>query len=236
MSFACARLSCLSLTFRLAGGLAGGLAAALTLPMAAQAQCVAPMASVLLERFIPADCAACWSAGAIAAGAPFVLDWIVPSPRGDEAALAPAAIAEATARVGAMLQPGTKERRVALPPLPGLVVEVEDGPGWSGYVGLQLRVRHEAGALPAGAVGYLALVENVAAGEESTPVERRLVRVLAGPLPLDGSRPVTEHLLALRVPQGANTGRLGAVGWVERAPGQVIALAPAPRGGCAAPA
>ena len=96
-------------------------------------------------------------------------------------------------------------------------------------------MRHAANALPAGAVGYLALVENVAAGEEGAKVERRLVRVLAGPLPLDGTRPVTEHLLALRVPQGANVGRLGAVGWVERAPGQVIALAPAPRGGCLAP-
>ena len=208
---------------------------ALALPLAAQAQCTAPMASALLERFIPADCASCWSAAAVPAGAPFVLDWIVPSPRGDEAALAPAAIAEAIARAGEMARPGTKDRRASLPALLGLVVEVEDGPGWSGYVGLQLRVRHAANALPAGAVGYLALVENVAAGEEGAKVERRLVRVLAGPLPLDGTRPVTEHLLALRVPQGANVGRLGAVGWVERAPGQVIALAPAPRGGCLAP-
>lgn len=227
MSFARARLSCVMV--------AAGLAVGFAMPPAAQAQCVAPMASGLLERFIPADCAACWSGGTAPAGAPFVLDWIVPSPRGDEAALSAAAIPEAAARAGAMTQPGTASRRVALPSLPGLIVEVEDGPGWSGYVGLQLRVRHEGGALPGGAVGYLALVENVAAGEEGSPVERRLVRVLAGPLLLDGTRPVTEHLLALRVPQGANIGRLGAVGWVERASGEVIALAPASRGGCAAP-
>ena len=202
--------------------------------MAAQAQCVAPMATALLERFIPADCAACWSGAAAPGGAPFVLDWIVPSPRGDEAALAAAAIGEATARAGAIGQPGTKERRTALPALPGLVVEVEDGPGWSGYVGLQLRVRHAAGALPAGAAGYLALVETLAAGEEGTPVERRLVRVLAGPLLLDGSRGVTEHLLALRVPQGAKAERLGAVGWVETRSGQVLALAQAAMPHCAA--
>ena len=208
----------------------------LAAPFVAHGQCAATVPTALLERFIPADCVGCWSAGAAPAGAPFVLDWIVPSARGDEAALSAAAISDATARAGTMASTGTKERRHPLPAPAGLSVEVEDGPGWSGYIGLQLRVRHVGTALPTGAVGYLALVESVAAGDEGTPVERRVVRVLAGPLPLDGARASTEHLLALRVPRGANVARLGAVGWVESAPGQVIALAPAPSADCSAPA
>jgi hypothetical protein len=213
------------------------LAAALAAPLVAQAQCAAPMATALVERFIPADCAACWGEGATPTGAPFVLDWIVPSARGDEAALSAAAIAEATPRAGSLSAMQTKERRQALNAPRGLVVEVEDGPGWNGYIGLQLRVRREDGAtLPAGVAGYLALVENVAAGDEGAPVARRLVRVLAGPLPLDSTRASIEHLLALRVPQGARVDRLGAVGWVESAPGHVIALASAPGGECSTPA
>lgn len=214
------------------------LAAALAAPLWALAQCLAPAPTVLLERFIPAECAACWSEGAAPAGAPFVLDWIVPSALGDDAALSAAAVAEAGPRAGALAVTRTLERVQALDAAPaGLAVEVEDGPGWAGYVGLLLRVRQAAGAaLAADAAGYLALVEDVAAGDEGTPVARRLVRVLAGPLPLDAARPVLEHLLALRLRQGARLERLGAVGWVESAPGRVIAIAAAPKGDCSAAA
>ena len=200
------------------------------LTAAAHAQC--PSA---VERFIPADCEACWSAGDGSAGAPapFVLDWIVPSPRGDEAPLSAAAIAEATARAGTMTPGAALERRHPLPPAQGLRVSVEDGPAWNGYMGLLLRVqRRQDAALPSAVVGYLALVESVRPGDEWTPIARSVVRTLAGPLPLDSARERTEHLVALRIPMGAKAERLGAVGWVENVAGEVIALGQAGGGNC----
>jgi len=198
----------------------------------AQAQCPAPEARVLLERFIPADCEACWREGTPPTGAPAVLDWIVPSPRGEEAPLSAAALPEARGRAGALVADATLPRRHALTAPASLRVAVLDGPAWNGYVGLQLQVQQPGGALPKGAVGYLALIENVAAGDEGTPVARRLVRVLAGPLPLDPSQGTNDHLRALRIPLGARIERLGSVGWVENAAGQVLAWAVAPVGDC----
>jgi len=204
----------------------------LALAFGADAACPAPAASALLERFIPADCDACWSADGIPAGAPFVLDWIVPSPRGDAAPLSAAALTEAASRAGALANDATLQRRQELPPLHGLSFSVHDGPAWSGYIGLQMVVQRSGAALPAGAVGYLALVENVRAGDDGTPIERRLVRALAGPFALAGARSKFEHLVAVRLPIGAKPERLGAVGWVEVPSGQVIALARAGSSDC----
>src|SRR4051812_21681050 len=59
----------------------------------AQADCHAPRPTLLVERYISADCAACWQsapplpAGAAGKGVPFALDWIVPSARGEAAPL-----------------------------------------------------------------------------------------------------------------------------------------------------
>jgi hypothetical protein len=210
-------------------------AALLALSAAARAACPGPATVDLLERFIPADCEVCWSTGIAPAGKPFVLDWIVPGARGDEAPLSAAALAEAGTRAGAMAADSTLQRRHALAPLQGLSLRVRAGPAWYGYIGLQFGVQREGSPLPDAAVGYLALVETLRAGEEGTPVERRLVRALAGPLALDdGARASGGHLLALRLPAGAKAERLGAVGWIEAPSGSVIALARADAPECPA--
>ncbi len=90
-------------------------------------------------------------------------------------------------------------------------MRVEDGPALNGYMGVSLSVHRESRLLPNGAAGYLALVETLRPGEEGSPIERRVLRVLAGPLPIDAALPRVEHLLALRLPQGARGERLGAV-------------------------
>jgi hypothetical protein len=206
--------------------------------LGAEAACPGPAVDTLLERFIAADCDSCWATGSAAAtapgAAPFVLDWIVPSLRGDDAALSPAALVEATARAGALPPAGQLQRRQVMPLQRGLRVSVQDGPAWSGYIAVSLHVEWRGAALPAGAVGYLALVENVPAGEEGTPIERRLVRALAGPLLLDGALTSTSHLHALRIPPGARPERLAGVGWVEGPSGKVIALTTATRDNCGA--
>ncbi len=196
---------------------------------AAQAQpangCAAPR--VLVERFISADCEACWSNGKAPGGEALALDWVVPTKSGEDAPLAAAAIADATSRAGAVSASSTGERRHALRRSGEFDLVVEDGPAWNGYIAAQVHVERHVGrstlATTDGAVAYLALVERVRAGEEGSPVERTLVRNLAGPLPLDSGAARVTHLRAFRIPPGSKPARLTAIGWVELPGGVVLA-------------
>lgn len=187
--------------------------------------CGAP--GMLLERFIPADCEVCWRGGDTPSGTPLALDWIVPSPRGDDAPLAAAALPAAALRAGRIGQAATTNRRHALPALAGLALGVEDGPAFNGYIAAQIRVRRDAaqraGSVVPGAGAYLALVEQVRAGEEGTAIDRMLVRAVVGPLPLEQGE--TAHLHAFRIPPGSRPARLTAIGWVEAPGGKVLAAA-----------
>lgn len=181
----------------------------------AQAAPSCPAARQVVERFVPADCEACWSEAAAALpGSTWVLDWIAPSPRGAEAALSMAALAEATERLdalGAAPAPAvTQTFRWAVPARPGPTLRVTGGPAWNGYLGLELTAR---GKPPAGAVAYVALVEDVPAGTEGSAVARRLLRAVAGPLPLDAGGRASTQLRALRIPEGARAERLRGVAW-----------------------
>ena len=176
----------------------------------AQAACPGPRAPVL-ERFIPADCTSCW-AEAAPARAGWVFDWIVPSPQGDEAPLSAAATPEALARQ----QRATPGMR----PGPALRLQASSGPAWNGYLGLEVQVR---GRAPAGANAWLALVEQLPAGSEGSAAPRWLLRNVAGPLPLTGSRLLERR--AMRWPEGAKPERLVARAWVEDAQGRIVAVA-----------
>ena len=165
------------------------------------------------ERFIGADCTDCWSAPreAAAPSAAWALDWIVPGASAD-APLAAAALPEGAARLAeldhdAAALPARLDW--SLPRRPSLCLAVQAGPAWNGYLGLQLRSR---GAAPPGARAYLALVEELPAGSEGSPIARRLVRAVAGPIPLAGDTPSLE-LRALRVPETAHPERLRGLAW-----------------------
>ncbi|HSW04131.1 hypothetical protein [Aquabacterium sp.] len=191
------------------------------------------------ERFISADCPDCWAAAQGAdTPAGWLFDWITPAAQGPDAELAAAAPLEArerAERAGAAPPPGGEKRvspgsgeRQASPQrrtrLPGPKLQVQSGPAWNGYFGLQLDVR---GTLPAGSSGWLALVEMLPAGSEGSRIERQLVRSVAGPLPLDGagSPRGLRHLRALRWPESAQPTRLQARGWIEGPDGRLLAVA-----------
>lgn len=184
-----------------------------------------------LERFIGADCARCWTQAPSAAAKSneWLFDWIVPSARGDEAPLSPAALDEAAARARRLFGtpladdlahrrsvPGSTDRRLRL--------AVSSGPAWSGYIGVQVDV---GPALPRGARVWLALVEHVPAGTDGTPVPRQLVRTVAGPyeLPAAGRDAPRSALQALRWPETAKPERLRARAWIEDAGGRLLAVA-----------
>lgn len=181
----------------------------------------------VLERFISADCARCWTEGDGAPADAWVLDWIVPSPRGDDAPLAAAAPAEAAERAarlaGLAFDANTAAvHRTPWRPPAGTRLNVTAGPAWKGYFGVQLDSR---GRWPAGSVAWLALVESVPAGTDGTPVPRQLVRTVAGPIAIDPRSSRQRDTRAMRWPDTAKPERLHATAWIERPGGRIIGFA-----------
>lgn len=200
-------------------------------PKAPQAPECPRAATAVIERFIDAGCADCWTRrpSPPVASTQWVLDWIVPSTQGDDAPLAPAATRDAAERMERIGQRVlTAERlgawRTSLRTGASPSLSVASGPAWHGYFGLQFDSR---GPWPQGASGWLALVEAVPEGTDGTPVARRLVRAVAGPLnlaQLANGRAVRD-LRALRWPETAQPARLRAAAWIETADGRIVAIA-----------
>lgn len=234
--------------------LAAALITTLNVPMPALGQSMLQacgsdgyrVAPRLLERFMAADCQACWTDDPRAsenAEDAVVLDWITPGAMGDDAPLSAAATRDGLHRLQALhagLAPPTGaqpasgllrrvtplSRATASAGMPRL--SIARGPAMRGYVGVSV-------ALTAGRAGpwqvWLALVERIAAGEEGSPVARQLVRsslaytrdARRDPLP-SGQAPWIERRV-MRIPEGANTEQLQLVGWVEDAQGRMMTLA-----------
>jgi hypothetical protein len=205
---------------------------------AAQAQkCPPPKPAFLLERFTSAECALCWTAQPplpekFDRGAESVaIDWIVPSPKGDDAPLSVAALSEAKDRMGRestpLLSDQTLTRTHPLTHRDALRVRVADGLPVGGYIGLSFNATFSSDRpLPQGLAGYIALVERVPAGEDGSPVERLVVRAVAGPLNMAGlsaKQPIS-HNLATRVPNTKRPERLESIGWIETKKGRVLAV------------
>ena len=190
----------------------------------------------VVERFTSADCESCWSDAATREVPPrtLVLDWIVPSPRGDEAPLSVAATRDANDRLAALHRTApttshTTQTPVAKRPYP---MRVAHGLPFNGYIGASMELpQSEVRPVPLPVTGWLVLVETIAAGTEGTPVERNLVRNSLKRT-WDGrnqlSKDEQKHLLESR-PMGlgatARPARLRVVGWVEDAQGRIITAA-----------
>jgi len=201
----------------------------------AQSYCASdgqPAPTALLERFINADCAACWRDPATPQASPrtAVLDWVVPGSQGDDAPLSAVAVRDAQARLDALAQARpTGSASLNQPNLAHHTLRVSRGLPFVGYLGVSIEMTP---ALPGPWQATLALVENLPAGTEGSPVARALVR---NALVLDWGRSAAANAPAERyfdsramgIPSGANPERLGLVGWVQNAKGQVVALAQA---------
>jgi hypothetical protein len=200
-------------------------------PLAAATTCPATTGAVM-ERFLSAECSACWTDATVAQpdANQWLLDWIVPSARGDDAPLAPAAPSEASDRMRRALRAdavgdGALVHRTAArstTPLPQL--RVLSGPAWSGYFAVQA---DGSGRVPKGATVWVALVESVRAGTDGTVAPRQLVRTVAGPFEpaeLRGGKP-WRLLQAMRWPDTAKPERLRARAWIEQPDGRIAAMA-----------
>lgn len=200
--------------------------AALASPVsaAAEASCSSdrsPRPTAVLERFINADCETCWQdkatprtrAGEIA------IDWIVPGGKGEDGALAAVALPESLARLEALKRPVplvSDAVRSAVPPR-GRAPRIAQGTAFNDYIGTSIAFRG-ATALPLD--GWLLLVEALAAGTESSPVPRNLVRNV---FRIDAPRGAIDEARAMQIHEGAKPSRLRLVALVHDASGRLVA-------------
>jgi hypothetical protein len=225
------------MSFRLLAAIAAAASGAFTTQVHAQSFCSsdgqrAPVA--LLERFINADCEACWASrdapvprpGAVA------LDWIVPGGRGEDAPLSAAATRDALARLQALGQTTPDRSAVFARPRTSTAqrLRVAQGLPLGGYMGASIELKPVPRA-PGQVTAWLALVEAVPAGTDGTPVARNLVRNLLQSTWNNDSLLLNEKQIRwlesrpMSVPEGANPDRIRVVGWVEDTKGRMTHIA-----------
>ena len=196
---------------------------------------------LLQERFISADCEACWNTptdiqppnGALS------LDWIVPSDLGEAAPLSVAASRDALMRLQVLGQPRSKTQTQRSRPVMTVAssgLRVAHGLALGGYIGASIEFKinprdQRARQLPTALNAYLVLVESIPAGSDGTPIARNLVRNV---LWLQWNQTARSskseslrfyELRPLSIPQGATPERLRVLGWVQDAGGQVLSAA-----------
>ncbi len=213
----------------------------------AQASCSSdgtPQPVAIFERFISADCEACWSdaatpAPSATAGA-VVVDWIVPSTTGDDAPLSAAATTDALTRLDAVGRTPTTTTDVhtaSLDAPSSARLRVAHGIAFNDYLGTAIsfttakQAARQSTAAPTSMDFYLLLIESVPAGTEGTKVARNVVRnMLHGTWDKRNQLSKLEQTKwmesrSMRIPEGAQAARLRMVGWVQDAQGRVMAAA-----------
>jgi hypothetical protein len=185
---------------------------------------------VLVERFLPDACQACWNRPTPAADrTAYAIDWIVPG-RDSNAPLSAAAVPDALRRLASMgYSTDTPEptfwkwrHQVAQAHIGHL--RVAHGQAVNDYVGVSIAwtpTLPDARPLDA----WLLLVEDLPPGTAGSPSRRHLVRaalsierIAIGPAGWNDRR-------SMRIPAGADPARLRLIGWVADANGQILAAA-----------
>lgn len=188
----------------------------------------------LVERFISADCEACWSDPPTrppAAGA-VILDWIVPGKQGEDAPLSAAASQDALMRLQTLGRAAPVTSATTSKPVVGgraNRLRVAHGLPLGGYIGTSIELKtalqpHGQARLSA----WLVLVETIPAGADGTATPRNLVRnVLQLPWNKRNQLSKIEHLMLhearpMSIPSGATPERLRVVGWVQDGRGRIL--------------
>ena len=195
-----------------------------------------PRPTQLLERFLNADCATCWTDPATirpAEGA-VALDWVVPGSRSDDAPLSAVATRDALYRLDALKQsvPATSQTvQHPVKGIPGAQLRVAHGLPVADYLGVSIELKPVPAAARQPWTAWLALVETLPAGTEGSPVERNLVRnLLSGSW--DGRKKLSKdeqdrffEARSMAITSAASPNRLRVIGWVEDAEGRVLVAA-----------
>lgn len=202
-----------------------------------------PEPQALFERFIDADCADCWADAATPSpgSSAAVIDWIVPSPAGADAALSAAARRDARERLESLHRDAPKPSDVyvsAAGKSPGGRLRVALGPAVNDYVGAVVSYASKAVVSPqADLTVWLALVEHIPAGADGAAVARNLVRgsyranwaskeqlSATGRANLPrGTRWIDR--VSMQIAPSADPSRLSLIGWLQNPAGEVVATA-----------
>ena len=210
------------------------------LPVAqAQSFCASdgqPRPVALLERFINADCADCWSdAATVRAGqGELAIDWVVPGEQGDDAPLSAVASRDAMERMKALRLPrgaGLWHRKAQVTGQAG-ALRVSHGLPYGGYLGTSIELKPSRSPARGQSWTYwLALVETLPEGTEGSPVARNLIRNV-----LQSTWNMRKQLLkgeqlrffearSMRLAEGVNPERVRLIGWVEDGRGHIVSAA-----------
>ena len=186
----------------------------------------------MTERFISADCQDCWTSPLATTKADLVLDWIVPSASGEDAAMSAAASRDATTRLealGRVLDKSHMRHRTTLKLLPGYQLRVAHGLPVNGYIGTSIEWTPKSRSLQTAKTqkpftSYLLLIELIPKGTANSPVDRLLVRNM---LEENWQLPSHTKFLSRRpmsIPDGVNPDNLQVLGWVQDVQGRVLSM------------
>lgn len=191
----------------------------------------------LIERFMSADCEACWrNVQALEPSArTLTLDWIVPSSLGDDAPLSAAASPEALLRLDTLGRAAPASSFITRTQVRGgnaRRLRVAHGVPLGGYIGASIEFT-ASGKSPQtnGASSWLLLVETIPGGTDGTPSERHLVRnvlismVNEGELRSQAAPHIFRERRPLSIAPGTQPQRLRVVGWLQDAQGRVLSAA-----------
>jgi hypothetical protein len=182
----------------------------------------------VIERFISADCEACWRdpQSPDAAANAIAIDWVVPGSRGDDAPLSAVASTDAPRRLEALRRqpPATSDAVTSRRQSPALGMRLAQGGVFNDYIGTSVELR-QPGREPWNV--WLLLVEHLPAGTEGSPVARNLVRNVFQPS-WDATRARAPARLlesrAMQIHEGAKPDRLRLVALVQDARGRMRAI------------
>jgi hypothetical protein len=182
--------------------------------------------TVVIERFMSADCDTCWKDPATpeAAAGALALDWVVPGEKGDDAPLSTVASRDALERLKALKRspPQASETVSTRRSGKALPLRAALGDAFNDYIGASIELKGASGT-PRQA--WLLLVETLPAGTEGSPVARNLVRNVFQP---SWDRPSKAKRLyemrAMQIHEGARPERLKLVALLQDARGRMRAI------------
>ena len=190
----------------------------------------------IYERFTNADCESCWIQPLMTGKYGVTLDWLAPSPVGDDAPLSAAANRDALLRLENLHIDLPKEQQVVKTTIAksGYNIRVAHGLAVAGYIGASVELTRFPSNLPITKTltAVLLLTETIPKGTADTPVERTLVRNMLietwNVTPSSKKKTETQVLMTRRplsIPAGVNPDNLHVVGWVQDDKGRVLAAA-----------
>jgi hypothetical protein len=193
----------------------------------------------IYERFTNADCEACWTKPLLTNRLGVTLDWLAPSPAGDEAPLSAAANRDALLRLENLKITLPKEQLIVKTGVAssGYKIRVAHGLAVAGYIGASIELTQFPKNPPASKnlTAVLLLTETIPKGTADSPIERTLVRnmliepwVVKAASPKKAKNAEKQVILTRRplsIPAGVNPDNLRVFGWVQDSEGRFLIAA-----------